>query len=263
MEFQDFEELFNNLLIKKVAISTQKKIKYIITASLNYAYKNKYSFKLINLEEIKLKNVPGEINIFSKENQGILEENLKVKPNIRKLCLLLCLYTGLRIGEVCGLKWEDINFSNNSLIVNRTIIRIKNSNKNIKTKTILIASTPKSSSSVRVVPIPNFLIEILKTFKSNDKYYLLSQSETIYDPRLFQSFYKRILEKCNIKYIKFHTIRHTFATRALESKMDIKTLSEIMGHSSIEITLKLYVHPSYETKKIMIENLVNYMKSNI
>lgn len=245
-------------LKNKVAISTQKKLVYIIKTSLTYAYSNKYC-NYIDLTNIRFKKEKQNIFILSKEEQYLLEMVLKEKINIRKICLLLCLYTGLRVGEVCGLKWEDIDFSNKSLIIKRTIIRIKSQDNNSKTKTILIESTPKSETSKRVIPIPNFIIELLKDFKEKDNYFILSNSDKLYDPRYLESFYKRILKKCNIKNNKFHTLRHTFATRSIESKMDIKTLSEILGHSSVEITLKLYVHPTYDMKKMSLENLVEFM----
>ena len=242
----------------KIAISTQKKLIYIIKTSFSYAYNNKYC-DYIDLTDIKFKSSNKIMFILSKEEQSILENRLKEKVNIRKICLLLCLYTGLRVGEVAGLKWEDIDFSNKSLIIKRTIIRIKNQNKNNSNKTFLIESTPKSETSRRIIPIPNFIINLLYEFKKNDNYFLLSNSEKLYDPRYLEAFYTRILRNCNIKNNKFHTLRHTFATRSIESKMDIKTLSEILGHSSVEITLKLYVHPTYEMKKESLENLVEYM----
>ena len=245
-------------LKNKIAISTQKKLIYIIKASLTYAHNNKYC-QYINLSDIKFKLDNKTIFILSKEEQNILESILKEKVNIRKVCLLLCLYTGIRVGEVSGLKWEGIDFSNKSLIIKRTIQRISKNDNNIENKTLLIESTPKSETSKRIIPIPNFIIELLDKFKQNDNYYLLSNSEKLYDPRYLESFYTRILKKCHIKSNKFHTLRHTFATRSIESKMDIKTLSEILGHSSVEITLKLYVHPTYEMKKTSIENLVKFM----
>ncbi len=242
----------------KIAISTQKKLIYIIKSSLMYAYNNKYC-DYIDLNEIKFKLNQKTIFILSREEQSILESTLKEKINIRKVCLLLCLYTGLRVGEVCGLKWGDIDFSNKSLIIKRTIQRIKNPNSIIKNKTLLIESTPKSETSNRIIPIPDFLINLLHQFKNDNNYFLLSNSNKLYDSRYLESFYARILKKCHINYNKFHTLRHTFATRSIESKMDIKTLSEILGHSSIEVTLKLYVHPTYEMKKASIENLVKFM----
>ncbi len=256
---EDIENLFIEIDKKNVAISTRKTLIYIIRSSLSYSFNEGYN-KYIDVSHIKFKLPNKIIFILSKEEQNILESKLKEKVNIRKICLLLCLYTGLRVGEVCGLKWEDIDFSNKSLIIKRTIERIKNKDINIKVKTKLIISTPKSDSSIRIIPIPEFIVSLLKKLKKNNNYFLLSNSEKLYDPRLLESFYSRILKSCNIKQNKFHTLRHTFATRCIESKMDIKTLSEILGHSQIETTLKLYVHPTYEMKKTSIENLVEFMQ---
>lgn len=255
---KDIDDFFYLQEKNDVCISTQKALLYIIKSSLDYSYSKGYC-SYIDLKDIRFKSNNKSIYILSKKEQSTLEKMLKTKTNIRKICLLLCLYTGLRVGEVSGLKWEDIDFNTKSLEIKRTIQRIKNSNRNIHSKTILIASTPKSETSNRVIPIPDFLIEMLKEFKTENRFYLLSNSDKLYDPRLFESFYARIIEKCNITYNKFHTLRHTFATRSIESKMDIKTLSEILGHSSIEITLKLYVHPSYDMKKNSIESLVQFM----
>lgn len=254
---EDIKKFLLNLQ-DNIATSTQKKLIYIIKSSLAYAYNNHY-LDYIDLSDIKFKYTSKLMFVLSKEEQNILESKLKEKVNIRNTCLLLCLYTGIRVGEVCGLKWEDIDFSHKSLTIKRTIIRVKNQDKNNNVKTILIESTPKSETSKRIIPIPNFIIDMLKELKQDDSYFLLSNSEKLYDPRYFESFYTRILKKCNIKNNKFHTLRHTFATRSIESKMDIKTLSEILGHSSVEITLKLYVHPTYEMKKKSIENLVEFM----
>lgn len=256
------EEFFEELCERRVAISTQKKLMYIIKATIDYAYDKEYLHNYPNLKSIKFKTVQKSIIILTKSQQTALENMLTTNLNVRKVCLLLCLYTGLRVGEVSGLKWEDIDFGNNSLTIKRTIERIRNTNENIPTKTVLIASSPKSDKSSRTIPFPSFLVTYLQTFRGADKDYILSGCEKKYDPRLFQSFYHRTLKACGIERNKFHTTRHTFSTRAIESKMDIKTLSELLGHSSIEITLKLYVHPSYELKKSSIENLVTFM-SNI
>ena len=252
------DNFFKKLKVNKVSISIQKTLLYIIKATLRLANQNNYC-DYIKLDNIKFKSNLNRVQVFSKEEQQKLESYLKDKLNIRKVCLLLCLYTGLRIGEVCGLKWEDINFNTKYLEIKRTIERIKNNESD--TKTILIESTPKSSTSKRIVPIPNFLIEILKKYKTENNFFVLSNSLNLYDPRQFEAFYKRIIKKCGISYTKFHTLRHTFATRSIESKMDIKTLSEILGHASIEITLKLYVHPTYEMKKNSIESLVKFMNN--
>lgn len=251
---KNIEDFFEVLQSKKVASSIQRNILYIIKAAINTS-KN----ISMDLSKIRIKKEIKPIYVFSKEDQAKIESILKTNINIRKASLLLCLYTGLRIGELCGLKWEDINFDKKVLCVKRTIERIKNNSNNIKNKTLLIESTPKSETSNREIPIPDFIIEILKQFKENDNSFILSKSKKLYDPRVFELFYARLLKNNNIYYANFHTIRHTFATRSIESKMDIKTLSEILGHSNIDITLNLYVHPSYELKKSSIENLVDFM----
>ncbi len=249
---------FINLENQEISTSICKTLLYIIKSVLKEA-ENRNLCKHIDLENIKFQKYIPKVNILCKDDQTRLEKYLKNDINIRKICILLCLYTGLRIGEVCGLKWEDIDFQNKNLKVKRTIQRIKNKNQTDLTKTILIASTPKSESSTRVVPIPDFIIELLKIYKNKNDFYILSNNEKYYDPRLFEYFYVRVLKKCQIKYINFHALRHTFATRAIESQMDIKTLSEILGHASVDITLKIYVHSSFELKKKCIENLVEFM----
>ncbi len=249
---------FNSLNEKKVSISVQKTLLYIIKAALKTGVK-KNMCKNIDLTNLKIRKRAKQVCVLSKESQIKLEKVLYQKPNIRKACLLLALYTGLRIGEVCGLKWEDIDFNNKTVTVNRTIERIYNENPNIKSKTILIESTPKSETSIRTIPISNFIIDYLLKFKGSNEDFILSKSKSLYDPRQFRRFFERIMKKANLKYTNFHTLRHTFATRSLESKMDFKTLSEILGHSSVDITINLYAHPSDEFKKTSIENLVEYM----
>lgn len=254
-DFMQFIQIKNE---EGVSISVQKTLKYIMKASWEYGVLHKYCNPIL-FDCIKFKKYTTKVNVFSKEEQLILENQLKKHINIRKIALLLCLYTGLRIGEVCGLKWEDIDLKKRILYVKRTIIRVKNDNPNSKTKTLLIESTPKSETSMREIPIPDFLVEMLKQFYSQDYFYILSNSTKLYDPRQLESSYSKIIKKCGIKYSNFHTLRHTFATRCIESKMDIKTLSEILGHASVEITLTIYVHTSTELKQSSLQNLVQFM----
>lgn len=174
---------------KDIAVSTKKSLIYIVRSSLNYAYKNSY-IGYIDISNIEFKLPNKAIFVLSKDKQNMLENNLKEKPNICKVCLLLCLYTGLRVGEVCDLKCDN-----------------------------------------RIKPIPDFIISLHISFKNDNSYFILSKCNKLYDPRLFESIYSRILKSSNINHNKFHTLRHTFTTRSIESKMDIKTLSEILGHS--------------------------------
>lgn len=254
INFNVLNEYLEHLKQQNLSISTLKNILYIMKSTIYYSFQNHY-LNYFDIEFLRIKGHYKSPFVLNKKEQIIIENYLKENINVKSLSLLLCLYTGIRLGEVCGLQWKDFDFYNNSLEIKRTIIRIKTNN-----KTKLICSSPKSIKSYRVIPIPEFIMkEIKKLFYNHLNDYFLSQSGKIYDPRLLESYYKNILRKCNIPYHKFHTLRHTFATRSIESKMDIKTLSEILGHSSIEMTLKLYVHPTYELKKHSIEHLVSYM----
>lgn len=254
---EDFINFFKVLEEKNVSSSIRKTLLYIIKASILVGH-NKGETPLLDLSEIKFKPEKKEIEILSKLEQTKLESHILSKLNIRKLCILLTLYTGLRIGEVCGLKWKDIDFENHCLYVRRTIQRVKCNDGNKKSK--LIESTPKSKSSIRKVPIPAFIIELLKDYYTNDEDFILSRSTKLYDPRLLESSFSRLIKKVGIKKIKYHALRHTFATRSIEAGVDIKTLSELLGHSSVDITLKTYVHTSDELKKKSIDKLVSYMQ---
>lgn len=255
-------ELFKREEISKMSISVRKSVFGIIKSALEIAYSLNYC-SYIDLRKIKFRGAKNNIIVFTTREQRKIDSYLIEELNVRKLVLLMCMYTGMRVGEASGLKWKDIDFSKKSVNINKTIQRIKNPDSNSERKTILIASTPKSESSSRVIPLPDFLMPLLKKLKSEDNYYILSGSKKLYDPRLLESFYERTLKKCDIEHLKFHTLRHTFATRSIESGMDPKTLSEILGHSSVEITLKLYVHPSYDMKKKSIEKVTKFVKRTV
>ncbi len=191
------------------------------------------------------------ISVFSKEEQKMIECSLNIDEFPNELGILICLYTGLRIGEVCGLKWQDINFQSNSLYVNRTIQRIS-----IDSQSQLVELPPKSESSCRKIPIPTFLMEYLNKVRLNSSdEYVLSINSHMMDPRTYQNQYKRILKKSGVKYINFHGLRHTFSVRALEAGFDIKTLSEILGHADATITLQRYAHSLDEHKRNSMERL--------
>jgi len=160
-----------------------------------------------------------------------------------KLGILLSYYTGLRIGEVCGLKWENIDFNRHTLEIKRTVQRIYE-----KGSTKIIIDSPKSKSSVRTIPIPMFLIDILKVHKSSDSAFVLSGTDKLIEPRTMQYRFKSLLKKANLPSINYHSLRHMFATNCIKLGFDAKTLSEILGHATVETTLNRYVHSSIERK---------------
>lgn len=176
--------------------------------------------------------------------------------DISGLGILLCLYTGMRIGEVCALKWSDIDLNSQLISVNKTLQRINNPNGSTP-KTVVIIDKPKSGKSVRKIPIPTFMLIRLGEQKAHtfSDYYFLTCSAKYTEPRAFQERYKKFLKSLDIPYRNFHILRHTFATECISCGIDVKTVSELLGHSSVKMTLERYVHPSMENKRRQLEKL--------
>lgn len=199
--------------------------------------------------------MPQELEVLSTREQRKLEKYLLNDMNEIRLGPLLSLYTGLRIGEVCGLKWGDIDFKRGTLSVRRTVMRIQETNGNSSRKTKVMITAPKTYCSSRTVPIPADIIKILELFRKEPEVYVISESRDCVEPRIMTGHYKRILKSAGLDSYKYHALRHTFATRCVEQGIDAKTLSEIMGHSSVKITMDRYVHPSMDYKKKQVNRL--------
>jgi integrase len=187
-----------------------------------------------------------ELHLLTESQQQQLCHTLMEENSKTSLCVLLSMYTGLRVGEVCALKWSDIDLEKSILTVNRTVQRIKTMNSACFT-TISIGK-PKSRSSMRQIPLPDFLADILNHFNYKNDSYVLSGSERIIEPRTMQYRFKSILKKANLPSINYHALRHMFATNCVKAGFDVKTLSELLGHCSVETTLNRYVHSSMERK---------------
>lgn len=257
----DVENFFEHPNIKDLSSSTKKTLIYIIKNSIQIGVDSNIRKPLGNMD-LKIKKPKAKVVYLTKYEQETLEYYLRDKNDVRALGILLCLYTGIRLGEICGLKWEDVDFINRSITIRRTVQRIKNTDANSKAKTKKIISTPKSDASKRTIPIPDFLYDLLLKYKSNNDYYILTNSLSFKDTRVFEKYLENTLKKCYIRNLNFHVLRHTFATRSIESGMDVKTLSEILGHSSYHITLDIYVHSTIDQKRDCLNNLVNYLKSS-
>lgn len=164
--------------------------------------------------------------------------------------------TGIRIGELCALRWENIDIENKVLSVNKTLIRIQNTNTLIASKTKVIISAPKSKCSIRKIPLPDCIIPLLKAFaQKGDTFFLTGETERFVEPRTMQNRFKKYVSACNITDANFHALRHTFATRCIELGFEIKSLSEILGHANVNITLNRYVHSSFELKTLNMNRL--------
>ncbi len=179
----------------------------------------------------------------------------------RNLGVYICLSEGMRIGEVCALTWEDIDTDNGVISVNRTIQRIYVIEEGNR-RTELILDTPKTKNSIREIPISKDLLKILKPFKKivNPSFFVLTNDVKPTEPRTYRSYYKNLMKELNMPELKFHGLRHSFATRCIESNCDYKTVSVLLGHSNISTTLNLYVHPNMEQKKKAIEQMFKALR---
>lgn len=226
-----------------------------LNAIIHYAESKGY-IQDFDYDVIQPKTVDNELPILTVQEQIKLITSIKSNLTTEKLGILLSLYAGIRLGEVCALTWENIDFDNGMLKIRTTLQRIKNTDKNAKTKTKVVIDTPKSKKSIRDIPLPNFLIGTLKSFVSeNERAYVLTGTQKYMENRVYQNRFKQYLFEAQIDDINFHALRHTFATRAIENGIDIKSLSEILGHASVRFTLERYVHSSNSLKKQGMEKL--------
>lgn len=255
----DFDILIDEFA-KELAPKTISDILIVLRAILQYAVdKYKCNIKVKNIKAPKQVSEP--LIILSREEREKLENYCINKNNLRTIGILICLNTGIRIGELCALKWENIDLEKKELYIRETIQRVYDAQKQ---KTIVIKDKPKTQNSIRNIPISTKLYNILNEIKDEHKpeeYFLTGDTSKFVEPRNYQNTFKSILRKSKIKTnYKFHILRHSFATECIRVGMDIKALSEILGHSNIQITLKIYVHSSYEMKKNILKNYKNIVK---
>lgn len=259
---QEIENFINTLLLHGrqdgtggLSPKTVHDIFVVLRSIFTYAKQRNYKISC-DLSLIKINKTKKDIKVLTKHDQKQLNHFLFCNMDYEKLGIALCLYTGIRIGELCALQWKNINFKENTLKVESTLQRIQNPNSNCVTKTKIIISEPKSKSSIREIPLPDFLVTILNTMKcSPDSFVLTGSQKHFLEPRNMQYYFSKVLENCKIDPINFHALRHTFATRSIELGFELKSLSEILGHTNINITLEKYVHSSFELKKENMEKL--------
>lgn len=178
------------------------------------------------------------------------------------LGILIGIYTGMRIGEICALKWEDIDLENKLIRVNKTVSRVYNPLFTGKEKCKVVITPGKTQNSRRVIPIADVLYKVLKKMKNKDNYYVTTGTAKSHEPRTYRTHYKNIIDKCGVEYIKFHALRHSFASINIENGTDAKTVSEILGHADISITLQAYTHTSNKAKTKAINKFNNMLSED-
>lgn len=247
------KKIFDHLSEAGLSESMQKSV--ICVTNQILAFANERDLVKIPLLERPLVKVKKKtVATFSSAEQAALLSCIYGQMDKFMTAVLLCFYTGLRLGELCALRWSDIDFAGGTLTVNRTVQRIAVPGH--ITKTVLLETDPKSESSRRTIPLTSELLEILFKLKKGQTY--VFGSEKPLDPRTMQYRFKKIQKEAGSNNRTFHTLRHTFATNCVENGMDVKALSELLGHSDVKITLNRYVHPTMDLKRKQIGSLSDF-----
>ena len=241
--FSEFAK--SKLQSNKLTTKTINDILTIMSSALSYAQ------EAYNIKKPRIKRVKEEIKemrVLSIEEQIRLEQYLYSDMTIYKFGVLIALYTGIRIGELCALTWDDMR--DDYIIISKTLYRISEGN-----HTVIKITEPKTRTSNRIIPIPGFLQSVINQHRSSSGPVLKNRNGKPIEPRLMQQQFEKIIKDCGIRKTNFHALRHTFATRCIEAGFEIKTLSEVLGHSDVKTTLNKYVHSSYELKQKNMELL--------
>ena len=236
---QGYSEKYVDMVVMLKSIS-----KY---ASETHGYAN--PFAQVQPPKVKHK----EVSLLSAAQQKSLIQYCRESHSLVGICCFLSMFTGLRIGELCALRWENIDLEQKVIHVRNTVQRI--SVHDTKRKSAVMVTSPKTETSLRDIPLPEFLVRQLKAVRCKGNCYLVSGSEKLIEPRSFTNRFKSFLKKANLPSVKFHSLRHTFATNFLRTTNDIKSLSELLGHSSANVTLRIYIHSSMERKTACMESM--------
>lgn len=257
----DVQEFVFKKLAEGLSLKTIKDILIVLKMILKFGVKNKFlEYHQFDIQ-FPTERERHDIEVLSRANQKRIMDYILKHFTFKNLGIYICLSSGIRIGEICALTWEDINTDTGIISIRKTIQRIYIINDNDR-HTELILDTPKTKNSIRDIPMSRDLIKILKPIKKivNDSFYILTNEAKPTEPRTYRNYYKKLMAELNIPELKFHGLRHSFATRCIESKCDYKTVSVILGHSNISTTLNLYVHPNLEQKKRCIDQMFKALK---
>ena len=259
------EKLVQEFVLQKLdwglGIKTVKDMLIVLRMVMKFGVKNGW----MNYQEwdIKYPTVESnkDIEVLTVADHKKILDFIKQNFTFRNLGIYISLTTGLRIGEICGLKWSDINTDKGTITVNHTIERIYIIDGECK-HTELVVNTPKTKNSCRELPMNKELLAMVKPLKKviNEGFYVLTNEEKPTEPRTYRNYYHRLMKRLDIPRMKYHGLRHSFATRCIESNCDYKTVSVLLGHANITTTLNLYVHPNMEQKKRCITQMLKYLR---
>ncbi len=253
------EEKVQAFVIDKMKAGLGRKSVRDMTIVLKMILKFGAKHKLCDYSHIDIRyptqRSKAEIKALDRNDQKIIMSYLSTHITPPNLGIFICLSAGLRIGEVCALKWEDIDIQGGVIQIRRTLQRIYVIDEGVR-HTEIIIDTPKSRNSNRDIPMTEELMEIIRRKQSIvPSHYILTDSPVPNEPRTYRNHYNKLMKQLGMPKLKFHGLRHSFATRCIESECDYKTVSVLLGHSNISTTLNLYVHPNMDQKKKCIEQM--------
>ena len=268
LSYSRIEEFANKLLTsggkKKMGLSAKTVNDNISLIRTILRYAQNHGIPINSLGNgIAMKCHTKELCVLSLSEQknlcGYLMENMDSK----NLGILICLLTGLRIGEICALRWEDISLSEKSLYVHSTLQRIQDFSDDNQKKTKISISSPKSQCSIRTIPLTDDIVSLIfSVFPNQSGFVLTGDDKCFVEQRSMQNHFKRVCIAASISIVNFHALRHTFATRCIEVGFDVKSLSEILGHANVTITMNRYVHPSMDVKRENMSKLAELFAVN-
>lgn len=248
-------DLLNNgnlRTMKGLSVNTVNCIISVIQCSLKTAYMLEYTKVYIGNKIVRPRTTEKQVNCFSISEQKKIETFCMQSKKKKLYGIVICLYTGLRIGELLALKFSDIDFNKSLMYISKTCHDSPNGR---------VIETPKTQTSNRIIPLPKQILKLLKELKASSYCeYLIADCNKSVAVRSYQRTFELLLKKLDIEHKGFHSLRHTFATRALECGMDVKTLSEILGHKNTNITLNRYVHSMFEHKQLMMNKLAKNLE---
>ncbi|MDL2231147.1 site-specific integrase [Porphyromonadaceae bacterium OttesenSCG-928-L07] len=257
----DVQEFVFKKLDEGLSQKTIKDILIVLKMILKYGVKNKlFEYQQFDIQ-FPTERERFEIEVLSKSNQKKIMNYIQEHFTFKNLGIYICLSAGIRIGEICALTWDDIDIETGIISIRKTIQRIYVIEDNDR-RTELILDSPKTKNSIRDIPMSRDLLRMLKPIKKvvNSSFYLLTNDVKPTEPRTYRNYYKKLMKELDMPELKFHGLRHSFATRCIESNCDYKTVSVILGHSNISTTLNLYVHPNMEQKKKCIDQMFKTLK---
>ena len=257
------EELVQAFVLGKLqqglSRNSVKDMLMVLKMVLKYAAKHGYMpWRQIDIN-FPTERRQNEVRTLSRADQRRLMDHIQANFSFMNLGIYICLSAGLRIGELCALTWDDLDTDAGVVRISKTLQRIYMKDKGC---TEVIIGTPKSKNSVREIPLAKELQRFIKPLKKvvNGSFYVLTNSSSPTEPRSYRNHYRRLMQQLDLPLLKFHGLRHSFATRCIESKCDYKTVSVLLGHSSISTTLNLYVHPNLDQKKKCIERMFKTLR---